>query len=80
MVTLTKIEFIKKHFPEYINIDPRFDRAFIESIVDKLIEYKYYKKWSEHIEHAVVNIILKAQNNYSRRKTSPVRLNKKEKV
>lgn len=66
-MTLTKIEFIKLKLPEIEHIDPRFDLHFVRKVAKALFDHKFYKNYSEGVEFAVCNLIMKAKGKNTRR-------------
>jgi len=63
-MTLSKIEFIQQHFPEYIHVDPRMDFRFVYKVSKALLDSGFYKRWREGIDDATVKLILRAQGKY----------------
>ena len=76
---ISKIEFIKKHFPEWEKIDPRANQAFVNKVNEAMIACGIYKKNHFTNFNAVTNVILKMQGSYKMTSIKNKRLRKVDK-
>lgn len=74
-----KIEFIKKHFPDWEKINPRINHGYISRVNEAMIACGIYKKNHFTNFNAVTNIILKMQGDYRINSIKNKRLRKVDK-